>query len=183
MAQLVLDILRRELADALVETGSYVGDEIAVVKRDRIVDALTLCRDHKELAFEMLTDLTVVDYLGQTPRFEVIYQLYSVSLKHRVRLKVQVGESPEECWVPTAMHLWHSANWAEREAWDLYGVRFEGHPDLRRILMYDEFVGHPLRKDYPQNGRQPLIRRPDAPPTDDQTTRLLERSHDRRING
>ena len=181
MAQKVLDILQRETPDAIEHCGSYVGDEIAIVRRQDILRVLELLRDHPELRFEMLTDLTVVDYMGQLPRFEVVYQLYSLSKKHRIRLKVRVPE--DDCWMPSATSLWRAANWAEREAWDLYGVRFEGHPDLRRILMYEEFVCHPLRKDYPQNARQPLIRRPDAPPTDDQTTRLLEGSHDRRLSG
>lgn len=181
MSQKVLDVLQREIPDAVEESGSYVGDDMAVIRREHLLEALTLLRDHEDLQMQMLSDLTVVDYLGQTPRFEVVYQLYSLAHKHRVRIKVRVDEAAKQCWVPTATGLWHAANWAEREAWDLYGVRFEGHPDLRRILMYEEFVGHPLRKDYPQNGRQPLIRRPDAPPTDDQTTRLLEGSHDRRV--
>ncbi len=183
MAISVLTALSSRFGDAILETGSYVGDEIAIVARERLIDVLTFLRDDPDMAFAMLTDLTVVDYLGQTPRFEVVYQLYSLSHKHRVRIKVHVEESAEQCWVPTASSLWRAANWAEREAWDLYGVRFEGHPDMRRILMYDEFVGHPLRKDYPQNARQPLLRRPDAPPTDDQTTRLLEDSHNRRFSG
>ncbi len=183
MAESVLTALTERFGDAILETGTYVGDEIAIVARERLVEVLTFLRDDPQMAFAMLTDLTVVDYLSQTPRFEVVYQLYSLTHKHRVRLKVHVDEAPEQCWVPTATGLWHAANWAEREAWDLYGVRFEGHPDLRRILMYDEFVGHPLRKDYPQNARQPLLRRPDATPTDDQTTRLLEGSHDRRTSG
>jgi NADH-quinone oxidoreductase subunit C len=180
MAKNVLDLLEREVPDAIEEAGTYVGDEMAVIRREHLLDVLTLLRDHDDMQMDMLSDLTVVDYLGQTPRVEVVYQLYSLTHKHRVRLKVRVGEDAD-CWVPTATALWHAANWAEREAWDLYGVRFEGHPDLRRILMYEEFVGYPLRKDYPQNARQPLIRRPDAPPTDDQTTRLLEHSHDRRL--
>jgi len=178
MAQRVLDILQQRVPDAIIEAGSYVGDEMALVERDQLLSVLTLLRDDPELDFSMLTDLTVVDWLELSPRFEVIYQLYSVRLKHRVRIKVGVDEARPE--VPTATSLWFAAAWAEREAWDLYGVRFTGHPDLRRILMYDEFKGHPLRKDYPQNARQPLIRRPDAPSTDDQTTRLLANSHDRR---
>lgn len=179
MAQRVLDILQQRLPDAILETGSYVGDEMALVDKAHLIETLTLLRDDPQLRFSMLTDLTVVDWLGQDPRFEVVYHLYSLEHKHRVRLKVGVSEA--QCEVPTATDLWYSAAWAEREAWDLYGVRFVGHPDLRRILMYEEFVGHPLRKDYPQNARQPLIRRPDAPSTDDQTTRLLETSHDRRV--
>jgi len=183
MARHVLERLDATMRHAIVESGSHVGDEIVVARREHLLELLEHVRDDPALDFKMLTDLTVVDYLGQVPRFEVVYQLYSLGHKHRLRVKVRVDEEPAECWVPSATGLWKAANWAEREAWDLYGVRFEGHPDLRRILMYDEFVGFPLRKDYPQNGRQPLVRRPDAPSTDDQTTRLLERSHDRRISG
>jgi NADH-quinone oxidoreductase subunit C len=103
----------------------------------------------------MLTDLTVVDLLGEEPRFEVVYHLYSVAKNQRVRLKVRVSEG--ESAVASATSLYPSANWMEREAFDLYGIRFEGHPDLRRILLYEEFEGHPLRKDYPKTKRQPLI--------------------------
>jgi NADH-quinone oxidoreductase subunit C len=181
MAQRVLEILQERLPKAVVETGSYVGDEMALVDRSHLLEVLTFLRDDPRLDFAMLSDLTVVDWMGQAPRFEVIYQLYSLRHKHRVRIKVGVGEAAEDCWVPTATGLWHAAAWSEREAYDLYGVRFTGHPDLRRILMYEEFVGHPLRKDYPANARQPLIRRPDAPSTDDQTTRLQDHSHDRRV--
>jgi NADH-quinone oxidoreductase subunit C len=181
MAERVLQILEQRHPDAILETGSYVGDDMALVERDALLGVLRTLRDDPELEFDMLSDLTVVDWLGQSPRFEVVYQLYSLRHKHRVRLKVAVGETEDDAWVDSATSLWHSANWAEREAWDLYGVRFRGHPDLRRILMYEEFVGHPLRKDYPQNARQPLIRRPDAVPTDDVTTRVMEDSHDRTV--
>lgn len=177
----VLEILRRLApAGAIEDAGSYVGDAMAVISRDHLLQVLQLLRDHEDLRMQMLSDVTAVDYLGQIPRFEVVYELYSLTHKHRLRVKVRVGE--DDCWVPSAVGLWHAANWGEREVWDLYGIRFAGHPDLRRILMYEEFVGHPLRKDYPQNARQPLIRRPDAPPTDDQTTRLLDTSHDRRFS-
>src|SRR5439155_8483808 len=106
----------------------------------------------------ILMDLTAVDYLGRDPRFEVVYHLYSPARRHRVRLKVELdGELPE---IDSVADLWASANWYEREAWDLYGIKFRGHPDLRRVLLYEEFVGHPLRKDYPKEKRQPLVRRP-----------------------
>jgi NADH-quinone oxidoreductase subunit C len=154
---------------------------MALVDRLNILAVLTTLRDDPKLRFEMLSDLTVVDWLGQDPRFEVVYQLYSVTHKHRIRIKAGVPEAADECWIDSACSLWYAANWAEREAYDLYGVKFRGHPDLRRILMYEEFVGYPLRKDYPQNARQPLIRRPDAIATDDQTTRLLAHSHDRSV--
>ncbi|MDO8730884.1 MAG: NADH-quinone oxidoreductase subunit C [Candidatus Omnitrophota bacterium] len=90
-----------------------------------------------------------------TARFEVVYHFFSLPLKRRIRLKVPVEESKPE--VDSLVPLWAAANWFEREVWDMYGIRFRGHPDLKRILMYPEFEGHPLRKDYPVNKRQPLI--------------------------
>ena len=131
------------------------GQAVIVLERSALPAALHTLRDHAETRFEMLSDLTAVDYLGRTPRFEVVYELYSLSLNHRLRVKVPVPE--DDPVVPTASGVWKSANWAEREAWDMFGVRFAGHPDLRRILMYPEFVGHPLRKDYPLHQRQPLV--------------------------
>ena len=112
-------------------------------------------RDDPELEFEMLTDLTAVDYLGEQPRFEVVYHFYSVAKNHRLRVKVRVPE--DDPVVASAVPYYASANWMEREVFDLYGIRFEGHPDLRRILLYEEFEGHPLRKDYPKEKRQPLL--------------------------
>jgi NADH-quinone oxidoreductase subunit C len=125
------------------------------VDPDRLVEVMRFLRDTPELEFEMLTDLTCVDYLGDALRFEMVYHLYSVSRKHRLRIKARVGEPDPH--IATLCELWASANWMEREVWDLYGVRFDGHPDLRRILLYDEFEGHPLRKDYPKERRQPLV--------------------------
>jgi NADH-quinone oxidoreductase subunit C len=112
-------------------------------------------RDEPGLDFEMLMDVTAVDYLGQEPRFEVVYHLYSLKRNHRVRIKARLPEAAPE--IASLVELWPSANWMEREVWDLYGIRFSGHPDLRRILLYDEFEGHPLRKDYPKERRQPLV--------------------------
>ena len=128
---------------------------VVVIQRDALATSLVTLRDHPELRFEMLTDLTAVDYHGREPRFEVIYQLYSITNNHRLRVRVPVPE--DDPTVPTAVAVWKSANWAERETFDMFGIRFAGHPDLRRILMYPEFVGYPLRKDYPLNKRQPLV--------------------------
>ncbi len=131
------------------------GQAVVVVPRAQLTEALRLLRDDPELSFTVLADLTVVDYLGREPRFEVVYQLRSLARGHRLRVKVGLpGDDPT---VASASSLWNSALWAEREAWDLFGVRFVGHPDLRRILMYPEFEGHPLRKDYPVNKRQVLV--------------------------
>ena len=154
------DALRQRLATLLPGARPFPhdaarGEVVIVLERDALPDALRTLRDDPEIRCEQLSDLTVVDYRGRTPRFEVVYQLYSISGNHRLRVKVPVPE--DDAVVPTASAIWKAANWAEREAWDMFGVRFAGHPDLRRILMYPEFVGHPLRKDYPVLQRQPLV--------------------------
>jgi NADH-quinone oxidoreductase subunit C len=156
----ILDHLRQRFGEAIVETHDFRGDHTAVVTRERLLDVLGHCRDAADLRFDLLMDLTAVDdskFPGREdgPRFEVVYHLYSVPHNHRVRLKVRVEE--DDAVVPSAVGLWAIANWMEREVWDMFGVRFDGHPDLRRLLLYEEFVGHPLRKDYPINRRQPLI--------------------------
>ncbi|MDJ0851955.1 MAG: NADH-quinone oxidoreductase subunit C [Myxococcota bacterium] len=144
-----------DLPDAVLETHAQHGDATARVEAGSIVRVAELLRDTPELQFEMLTDLTCVDYMGEEPRFEVVYHFYSVARNHRVRIKARVSESSPE--LSTLTGLYASADWMEREVFDLYGVRFSGHPDLRRILLYDEFQGHPLRKDYPKERRQPLV--------------------------
>jgi NADH-quinone oxidoreductase subunit C len=157
MAQHILSSLQERFGAAVLSTHSRQGDDTAVITPEALVAVATYLRDAPDLAFDMCMDLTAVDYLGEEPRFEVVYHLYSVAERHRVRLKVRVPE--EAPVVPTVVGIWKGANWFEREAWDLYGIRFEGHPDLRRILLYEQFVGHPLRKDYPKERRQPLVRR------------------------
>ena len=156
----ILQRLRDRFGPAIVDTHELRGDTTAVIERTALVDALRFCRDEPALAFDMLTDLTAADYLRfpgreDGPRFEVVYQLTSLPHNHRLRVKVRVDE--DDPVVPTAVALWPIANWLEREVWDMFGVRFAGHPDPRRLLMYEEFVGHPLRKDYPIDRRQPLI--------------------------
>jgi NADH-quinone oxidoreductase subunit C len=131
------------------------GEAVVLVPRERGAAALRTLRDHPDLRFDQLMDVTAVDYPGRTPRFEVVYQLRSLTHGHRLRVKVPVPEDDPS--VPTASTLWKSALWAEREAFDMFGIRFTGHPDLRRILMYAEFEGYPLRKDYPLMKRQPLV--------------------------
>ncbi len=106
--------------------------------------------------FEILLDITAVDYFGKREkRFEVVYLLLSLSQKIRLRIKVRLGEGEK---VSTLSFLWKNANWLEREVYDMFGIEFEGHPDLRRILLYPEFKGHPLRKDYPLKKSQPRIK-------------------------
>jgi NADH-quinone oxidoreductase subunit C len=156
----ILDAVRARFGTAVVDTHEHGGDATVVLDRATLPSALRYCRDEPTLAFEVLMDLTAVDYLKYPdredgPRFEVVYHLYSLEHNHRLRVKVRVDE--DDASVPTAVGLWPIANWMEREVWDMFGIRFDGHPDLRRLLMYEEFVGHPLRKDYPITRRQPLI--------------------------
>ena len=140
---------------ALKATHANLGDATAIVDPASLVDVMRFLRDDPACQFDMLTDLTAVDYLGEEPRFEMVYHLYSVPKNQRLRVKARVAERAAE--IATLCALWPSANWMEREVWDLYGIRFAGHPDLRRILLYEEFEGHPLRKDYPKERRQPLV--------------------------
>ena len=107
-----------------------------------------------ETPFNLLLDVCGVDYMGQTPRFEVVYHLYSLSQKARLRVRVKLDEA--DLKIASVMDVWEAADWFEREAYDMYGVIFEGHPNLKRLMMWESFVGHPLRKDYPQDRRQPV---------------------------
>jgi NADH-quinone oxidoreductase subunit C len=158
--QAILARLRERFGEGVLETHEHRGDHTAVVAGGAIAEVLAFCRDEALLRFDVLMDLTAVDYLTfpgreDGPRFDVVYHLYSVTHNHRVRLKVPVEQDDPQ--VPTASGLWPIANWLEREVWDMFGIRFAGHPDLRRLLLYEEFVGHPLRKDYAIERRQPLI--------------------------
>jgi NADH-quinone oxidoreductase subunit C len=139
----------------ITESYSQHGNETIVIQREDALAIFSALRDDPQFAFDLLVDLTAVDFLGQEPRFEVVYHLHSMRLNHRLRVKVRVPE--DDAVVPSLSSLWKAANWLEREVWDLFGIRFTDHPDLRRILMYEEFRGHPLRKDYPVAKRQPLV--------------------------
>jgi NADH-quinone oxidoreductase subunit C len=158
MSQLILDRLAQAFtAGEIIEAGSQHGNEWARVRPDAWAAVARFLRDDPATSLDMFIDLTVVDRFGREPRFDVVLFLRSLEKKHRVRLYCGVPE--EDPTLETLVPVWLGADWFEREAFDLYGVRFMGHPDLRRILMYPEFVGHPLRKDYPKEKRQPLVRR------------------------
>jgi NADH-quinone oxidoreductase subunit C len=158
MAQIILDRLKEAFTGGeILETGSQHGNEWARIRTDAWSAVARFLKDDPSTNLDMFVDLTCVDRFGREPRFDVVLHLYSIDKKHRVRLYAGVPE--EDPTVETLVPVWAGADWFEREAFDLYGVRFLGHPDLRRILMYPEFVGHPLRKDYPKEKRQPLVRR------------------------
>ncbi len=153
MSKAVIDALVARFPESVYDPYVGVGgDDCAFVKREAIAE---VCRALKQdLGFDMAPYITAVDYLGQTPRFEVVYNLYATKRNARVRLRVPVGEGEA---LPSVTGVWRGADWPERYCWDMYGIRFTGHPDLKRLLLYEEFVGHPLRKDYPLRGRQPLV--------------------------
>lgn len=153
-----LERLKEVFGPAILETSSYLGNETAVVAKEKIVDVIKFLRDTKELEFNFMMDLCGADYPERSLRFEVVYNLYSLSTKGRVRLKVRVPESNPS--LPSICSLYKAANWFEREAYDMFGIRFEGHPNLKRLLTFEEFEGYPLRKDYPVNKR-PKIPTPD----------------------
>ncbi|HEY1372872.1 MAG TPA: NADH-quinone oxidoreductase subunit C [Candidatus Binatia bacterium] len=151
-----LEEIRRVLGDAVIDAYTARGEDTIVIGRDGVVDSFKRLKEDPALGFDFLSDLTAVDYLGKKePRFEVVYHLMSLGSGRRVRVKVPVAESAPE--VDSLVPLWRAADWLEREVWDMFGIRFRGHPDLRRILLYEEFRGYPLRKDYPVNERQPLV--------------------------
>ncbi len=152
-----LEKLKIAFGDEILETHSFRGDDTAVISPDLIVPVATFLKTDPELDYNFLMDLTVVDCLklDKRPRFEVVYHFFSLSRRRRIRIKLPVEETQVE--VDSLSGLWAGANWYEREVWDMFGIKFRGHPNLKRILMYEEFQGHPLRKDYPYNKRQPLV--------------------------
>jgi len=158
MALALLDLIAQRFPQAVIATHSQRGDETVVIDPARWKEVASWLRDSPETQMNVLVDLTAVDFPNRTPRFEVVAHLLSLARGHRLRLKARVGAADGEgAEIESLTELWASANWAERETWDMFGVRFVGHPDLRRILMYPEFVGHPLRKDYPADAIQPLV--------------------------
>ena len=162
MSQLALDRLKEKFGAAILETHNLRGDDTAVVAPAQIVEICQFLKNDEALDFKLLESVTAVDRMllpEASPRFEVIYHLYSLSQNKRLRLKVRLDEAapgkfPE---LATTSTVWKTADWWERMVWDMYGIKFTGHKNLKRLYMYEEFVGHPLRKDYPLKGRQPLV--------------------------
>lgn len=157
-----LETVKEKFASVILDSHSFRGDETAIIKPEALLEVAAYLKSASELEFDYLMDVTAVDYLMfgggkivKEPRFEVVYHFYSLKHNHRIRIKVPVGEVDPK--VDTLCSLWPSANWYEREVWDMFGIKFTGHPNLKRILMYEEFKGHALRKDYRFNKRQPLI--------------------------
>jgi NADH-quinone oxidoreductase subunit C len=152
---MLIEKLKTRFGAQILAAESVRGEETIVVSRDHAAEILRALHGEPDFAFNFLSDLTAVDWPERTPRFEVVYHLCSLSKDHRLRLKVCVGAA--DPWAYSVAALWKAADWLERECFDMFGIRFEGHPDLRRILLYDSFEGHPLRKDYPYQRRQPIV--------------------------
>jgi len=163
----VLDLLREQFGDVGVETSSFRGDDTVVVRPARLREVCRGLRDREDLSFDQPIDLTCVDYLRHPEprphgvRFVLVYHLRSMKQGHRLRLKVPLADG--DLQVASVADLWRGFTWFEREVYDMFGVRFAGHPDLRRLLTHPEFTGHPLLKDYPVRKYQPITPMPTLP--------------------
>ena len=146
----VAEFLRTWNPKAVAEVIEFHGETTIVVPREFLRAAAEHCREHSRLQYNLLSDATCVDRYPAEPRFELNYQLVSIPRREKVRLRVWLwGNDPA---VDSLVQVWPGANWLEREIFDLFGIRFTGHPDLRRILLPDDWEGHPLRRDYPVEG-------------------------------
>jgi NADH-quinone oxidoreductase subunit C len=148
----LLNKIKKKLPEAVLETGRFREETTLKIRPEDILSVCRLLRDEPGCDFDYLVDLCGVDHLPREPRFEVVYHLRSLKTREFLRLKVPLPGSPPR--ISSVFSVWKAADWMEREAFDLYGIVFEGHPDLRRILLTPEWEGHPLRKDYPLRGRE-----------------------------
>jgi NADH-quinone oxidoreductase subunit C len=155
MSKAILEALKQRFPERIRETYTFRGDDVAVIDPAATLEIHNFLKYDPALDMKLLLSVTAVDYLGQTPRFEVVTNLTSLTHHHRLRLRTRVPEERPE--LPSLAGLFRTANWWERYVYDLYGIRFTGHPDLRRLYLPQEWVGHPLRKDYPVKGRQPIV--------------------------
>ncbi len=146
------EIVIAKFEDKLLESSTQFDELSIVVDKSNLLTIVRFLRDEPGLNYRHLSDITATDWLDRLRRFELVYHLYSLELREYVRIKIRVGE--EEA-VPSLCGDWDGANWLEREVFDMFGITFSDHPDLRRILMWDGFDGHPLRKDYPLTYEMP----------------------------
>ena len=156
----IADRLRGRFPDAVLEATEFRNELTVLLPGERLVEVARFLRDDPETSFDLLADLTGVHFLGRDYDLEVVYHLYSLDRNHRLRLKVRLRESET---VPSVVTVWPGANWQEREAFDLVGVRFQGHPDLRRIIMPEDYPDHPLRKDFDVEGGPAALDPPGRP--------------------
>ncbi|HEX4381827.1 MAG TPA: NADH-quinone oxidoreductase subunit C [Myxococcales bacterium] len=186
MSQALVDLLREKFPDAVLSSASHRGDEVVAVTREKLVEVIAFLRNDKP-DLKLLRDIVAVDMLTYKtemtgggsissnevsaysiahkgtpePRYYVAYNLYSINKKHSLRIRVDLKST--DLKIPSITSLYKTSDWWERYLFDMFGIVFEGHPNLQRLLMYPEFVGHPLRKDYPVRKRQPLVQEQDFP--------------------
>jgi NADH-quinone oxidoreductase subunit C len=150
--------LKEKFVNSILEATTFRGEVTVTVPKGEILEICRFLYSDPDLQYHLLTDLCGLDFFPQIPRFGIVYHLCSLKNNQRLRVTTRVGEMES---TPSVESIWKVANWYEREAYDLFGIRFENHPDLRRILLWDGFEGHPLRKDYPAEG--PDIDKPFVP--------------------
>ena len=147
-----VDLLQEKFPDEVVEVVEFRGETTIVVQPGKIVEICRTLRDDHNTGFKYLSMIAGLDFLPQSPRFGLVYNLYSHKHHHRITLKTMLANDAAPA-IDSVTKVWSTANWHEREAYDMMGIRFNGHPDLRRILMPGDWVGHPQRKDYPLRGQ------------------------------
>lgn len=148
-----VDALRQRFGDAVLRAGESCGDTIVVVTAERLLEVMTWLKETPEQAYTYLVDVTAVEYRDGGLPLEVVYELFSIDRRQPLRVKVEL-DPRTDLVVDSVVGIWAGANWLEREVYDMFGVTFRGHPDLRRILMWETYAeGHPLRKDFPLRGR------------------------------
>jgi len=143
--------IQAQFPEHLIDAREAFGELTLQLRREGIAEVCRFLRDDPDLAFDHITDICSVDYPEDEERFEVVYHFYSIRKRHRIRVKARLPE--EDCTIDSLTGLWRGANFLEREVYDMMGIRFNHHPDLRRILLTDDFDGYPLRKDFPTEGR------------------------------
>ena len=148
-------LVKKEFPKLFVDSHAQHGDETVIIKREGMLDLFRFFRKDERCQFDMMIDLTAVDYLPRQPRFEVVYHFKSTILHHRLRVKVLVDEAA--CEVDSIHEIWVAADWYERECAEMYGITFLGHPNPKPLLLYEGFQGYPLRKDYEKKLMQPLV--------------------------
>ncbi|UJS18895.1 MAG: NADH-quinone oxidoreductase subunit C [Candidatus Jettenia sp.] len=151
--EFIATAIKSNFPQAIIDSSTFRNELTLTIKKEFIVQVARFLKEDKELHFNFLSDLCGVDRVETDGIFEVVYHLYSIDKNHRVRLKVPIPSN--ELSIPTVTNVWKTANWHERETYDMFGIKFTGHPDLRKILTPEDFEGYPLRKDYPIDGRQP----------------------------
>lgn len=153
--KIMIEALQKTFREKVKSVQVQHGDDIVTIASEALLDVVHFLYQ-EAYGYTMLLDLTCVDYLGEEPRFEMVYLLLSMTNNHRLRLKARVPEKDPQ--IDSLTSIWRNANWLEREVYDMFGIQFNGHPYMTRIFMYEGFEGHPLRKDYPVRKRQPRIK-------------------------